>query len=98
MGGYAGRLVRWAKEKAHIVVGIVKRDPAAKGDERPILMSDRRDAGVMRIPDAGLSRIEALDEGTAGPLPAILIWGVIVGIVVWVLAGWKFLEIVGLVR
>jgi transposase len=32
-GGYAGRLVRWAKEKAHIVVEIVKRDPAAKGFE-----------------------------------------------------------------
>jgi transposase len=32
-GGYAGRLVRWAKEKAHIVVEIVKRDPATKGFE-----------------------------------------------------------------
>ncbi|MEX0853893.1 MAG: transposase [Bauldia sp.] len=32
-GGYAGRLVRWAKDKAHIIVEIVKRDPAAKGFE-----------------------------------------------------------------
>jgi len=32
-GGYAGRLVRWAREKANIVVEIVKRDPAAKGFE-----------------------------------------------------------------
>ena len=32
-GGYAGRLVRWAREKAHIVVEIVKRDPAIKGFE-----------------------------------------------------------------
>ena len=51
----------------------------------------------MRIPDAGLSRIGVLEEGT-GPLPAILIWAAIVGIVVWVLAIWKFLEIVGLVQ
>lgn len=32
-GGYAGRLVRWAGQKAHIVVEIVKRDPTAKGFE-----------------------------------------------------------------
>ena len=32
-GGYAGQLARWAREKAHIVVEIVKRDPAAKGFE-----------------------------------------------------------------
>ena len=32
-GGYAGRLVRWAREKAHIVVEIVKRNPATKGFE-----------------------------------------------------------------
>ena len=32
-GGYAGRLVRWAREKAHIVVEIVKRNPTAKGFE-----------------------------------------------------------------
>ena len=32
-GGYAGRLVHWAREKAHIVVEIVKRDPAAMGFE-----------------------------------------------------------------
>jgi len=32
-GGYAGRLVRWAKDKAHIVVEVVKRSPAAKGFE-----------------------------------------------------------------
>ena len=32
-GGSAGRPVRWASEKAHIVVEIVKRDPAAKGFE-----------------------------------------------------------------
>ena len=30
-GGYAGRLVRWAKDKTHIVVEIVKRSPVAKG-------------------------------------------------------------------
>ena len=29
-GGYAGRLVRWARDNAHIVVEIVKRDVAAK--------------------------------------------------------------------
>src|SRR5215216_3792744 len=32
-GGYAGRLVRWAKDKAHIVVEVVKRSPAAKAFE-----------------------------------------------------------------
>lgn len=32
-GGYAGRLVCWAREKAHIVVEIVKRDPPIKGFE-----------------------------------------------------------------
>jgi transposase len=32
-GGYAGRLVRWAKDKTHIVVEIVKRSPVAKGFE-----------------------------------------------------------------
>ena len=32
-GGYPGRLVRWAREKTHIVVEIVKRDPASKGFE-----------------------------------------------------------------
>jgi len=32
-GGYAGRLVRWAKDKAHIIVEVVKRSPAAKGFE-----------------------------------------------------------------
>ena len=32
-GGYAGQLVRWAKEKAHILVEIVRRDPATKGFE-----------------------------------------------------------------
>ena len=32
-GGYAGRLVRWAKDKAHIVVEVVKRSSAAKGFE-----------------------------------------------------------------
>jgi transposase len=32
-GGYAGRLVHWASEKAHIVVEIVKRNPATKGFE-----------------------------------------------------------------
>ena len=32
-GGYAGRLVRWARDTTHIVVEIVKRDPAAKGFE-----------------------------------------------------------------
>lgn len=32
-GGYAGRLVRWAKAKTHIIVEIVKRNPAAIGFE-----------------------------------------------------------------
>lgn len=32
-GGYAGQLVHWAREKAHIVVEIVRRDPATKGFE-----------------------------------------------------------------
>ena len=32
-GGYAGRLVHWARENAHVVVEIVKRDPAANGFE-----------------------------------------------------------------
>ena len=32
-GGYAGRLVHWAKNKAHIVVEVVKRSPAATGFE-----------------------------------------------------------------
>jgi transposase len=32
-GGYGGQLVRWAKDKAHIVVEVVKRSPAAKGFE-----------------------------------------------------------------
>lgn len=32
-GGYAGRLVRWAKDKAHVVVEVVKRSPAHKGFE-----------------------------------------------------------------
>lgn len=32
-GGYAGRLVCWARTKAHIVIEIVKRNPAAKGFE-----------------------------------------------------------------
>jgi hypothetical protein len=32
-GGYAGRLVNWAKAKVHIVVEIVKRNPAAAGFE-----------------------------------------------------------------
>lgn len=32
-GGYAGRLVRWAKAKTHIIVEIVKRTPAAIGFE-----------------------------------------------------------------
>jgi transposase len=30
-GGYAGRLVRWAKRKAHIVLEIVKRSPTQTG-------------------------------------------------------------------
>ena len=30
-GGYAGRLVRWAKEKAHIVLEVVKRSPDQTG-------------------------------------------------------------------
>ena len=30
-GGYAGRLVRWAKDKAHIVLEVVKRSPDQTG-------------------------------------------------------------------
>jgi len=30
-GGYAGRLVEWAKDRAHIVLEIVRRMPHAKG-------------------------------------------------------------------
>ena len=30
-GGYAGRLVGWAKTKTHMVLEIVKRPPGAKG-------------------------------------------------------------------
>ena len=30
-GGYAGRLVRWAKDKAHIVLEVVKRSPEQAG-------------------------------------------------------------------
>ncbi len=30
-GGYAGRLVRWAKDKAHIVLEVVKRSAAQTG-------------------------------------------------------------------
>jgi len=43
-GGYAGRLVRWAKDKAHIVVEVVKRSPAAKGFEvlRRRIVKNRR--------------------------------------------------------
>ncbi len=32
-GGYAGRLVRWAKTKTHIIVEIVKRNPTTIGFE-----------------------------------------------------------------
>jgi transposase len=32
-GGYAGRLVAWAKKKTHIVLEIVLRNPNAKGFE-----------------------------------------------------------------
>ena len=30
-GGYAGRLVRWAKERTHIVLEVVKRSPTQTG-------------------------------------------------------------------
>lgn len=30
-GGYAGRLVAWAKDKAHMALEIVRRQPHAKG-------------------------------------------------------------------
>jgi hypothetical protein len=30
-GGYAGRLVKWAQDKTHVVLEIVKRPPGAKG-------------------------------------------------------------------
>jgi len=32
-GGYAGRLVEWAKDKTHIVLEIVRRNATAKGFE-----------------------------------------------------------------
>lgn len=32
-GGYAGRLVAWAKDKAHMALEIVRRQPHAKGFE-----------------------------------------------------------------
>ena len=32
-GGYAGRLVEWAKDKTHIVLEIIRRNTAAKGFE-----------------------------------------------------------------
>ena len=32
-GGYAGRLVQWARKKAHIALEIVKRSPGSKGFE-----------------------------------------------------------------
>ena len=32
-GGYAGRLVRWARDKAHVIVEIVRRRPAGNGFE-----------------------------------------------------------------
>jgi transposase len=30
-GGYAGRLVKWAQDKTHVALEIVKRPPGAKG-------------------------------------------------------------------
>ncbi len=50
----------------------------------------------MRIPDAGLPRTEELDSQNAETVPAIVIWAAAVGIIVWVLAAWKFLEIIRL--
>ena len=50
----------------------------------------------MRIPDAGLSRAEELNGEIADPLPGVLIWAAVFGIVVWVLAIWKLLEILGI--
>jgi transposase len=49
-GGYAGRLVRWAKDKAHIILEIVKRDPAAKGFEvlRPRSVVERTFAWIVK--------------------------------------------------
>ena len=32
-GGYAGRLVSWARKKTHIVIEIVRRSPGAEGFE-----------------------------------------------------------------
>jgi hypothetical protein len=46
-GGYAGRLVRWAKDKAHIGVEVVKRSPA-KG---PSPGSSRTAASSVTKPD-----------------------------------------------
>ena len=31
--GYAGRLVRWAKDKTHIIIEIVRRTPGTRGFE-----------------------------------------------------------------
>ena len=59
-------------------------------------MSDTRDAGEMRIPDAGLGRAQELDGEIADRLPAVLIWAAVFGVVVWALAIWKLLEILGI--
>lgn len=32
-GGYAGRLVKWAKDQTHIVIEVVRRRPCAEGFE-----------------------------------------------------------------
>jgi len=59
-GGYAGRLVRWAKDKAHIVVEVVKRSPAAKGFK--VL---RRRWVVSSEPSPGSSRTAASSVTTS---------------------------------
>lgn len=32
-GGYAGRLVKWAKDKTHIIIEVVRRQPCTEGFE-----------------------------------------------------------------
>lgn len=47
-GGYAGRLVEWAKDKTHIVLEIVRRNAAAKGEASQRLRQTKP-VGVARV-------------------------------------------------
>ena len=46
-GGYAGRLVEWAKTKTHIVLEIIRRNATAKGEARQRLRQ-AKPVGVAR--------------------------------------------------